>query len=334
MTHFLQRAYHLIQRIIKESKIYPQNKKNFGTHIAKVIFRDGLIPPGKSSEYISQIEAYIHEEMRGFVRNYKIEKIDEEKEKYPGFDKVPVWLCWWQGEESMPELVKMCYTRLKQSIPKDLMELHFITFDNYKDYVTFPEHVMKKYHEKKITMTTLSDMLRFELLSHYGGFWMDATVFFTGEFPKEFLDKPFYSQKMYDPIKCSREACKGRWCGFFMTGYSYNPLFSFVRDAFYHWWKRFDTIVDYVLIDYLILEGYKNYPEIKKLIDDVPDNNVDIFELYQKLNEPYTRELYEELTKNNVIHKLTYKMELHKQTPDGQDTLYGYLLKDVYQNER
>ena len=87
----------------------------------------------------------------------------------------------------MPELVKMCFKRLKDTLPADITELHLITFDNYKDYVTFPAHIEQKFKEKKITMTTLSDILRFCLLSEYGGFWIDATVFFTGEFPKEFL---------------------------------------------------------------------------------------------------------------------------------------------------
>ena len=73
-------------------------------------------------------------------------------------------------------------------------------------------------------------------------------------FQKEFLKKPFYSQKMIMiPLYVQREACKGRWCGFFMTGYAHNPIFEFGRDAFFEWWRKYDDIVDYVLIDYLIL---------------------------------------------------------------------------------
>lgn len=52
--------------------------------------------------------------------------------------------------------------------------------------------------------------------------------------------------------------------------------------------------------------------------------------MYQYLNHPYSEELYEQLTKKNVMHKLTYKMNLEKMTEDGQMTLYGYLLSDVY----
>ena len=47
-------------------------------------------------------------------------------------------------------------------------------------------------------------------------------------------------------------------------------------------------------------------------------------------NDLYTKELYDKLTKRNVMHKLTYKMDLQKVTEDGQITLYGHLLKMVY----
>ena len=82
-----------------------------------------------------------------------------------------------------------------------------------------------------------------------------------------------------------------------------------------------------------MLEGYKNFPRIKELVDAVPNNNTGVFEMYKVLNQPYSAELYNKLTDNNVIHKLTYKIDLKKKTEYGQDTLYGYLLKDVYGDE-
>ena len=110
MNRFFQRAYHFIERIINEGKRFPKNLKCFGFHIAKAIFHDGLFPPGKSEKYIAEIERFIDEAMGDFVRSYKInDNWKNESEKYPKSEKVPVWVCWWQGEESMPELVKMCF---------------------------------------------------------------------------------------------------------------------------------------------------------------------------------------------------------------------------------
>ena len=107
-----------------------------------------------------------------------------------------------------------------------------------------------------------------------------------------------------------------------------------MKDAFSIWWEHFDTIIDYVLIDYMLLTGFQSVPAIHKVIDSVPDNNEDIFEMYQVLNQPYSEELYQRLTERNVMHKLTYKMDLRKQTEDGQMTMYGYLVKMVEDNRK
>ena len=184
-------------------------------------------------------------------------------------------------------------------------------------------------------MTTMSDVLRFALLERYGGYWLDATVFFTGEIPEEYFSGKFFCQRMVSNTKYAvREACGCNWCGFSMAGPSGSIVFRFMKDAFSIWWEHFDTIIDYVLIDYMLLTGFQSVPAIHKVIDSVPDNNEDIFEMYQVLNQPYSEELYQRLTERNVMHKLTYKMDLRKQTEDGQMTMYGYLVKMVEDNRK
>ena len=233
----------------------------------------------------------------------------------------------------MPEIVKMCNARLKQVIPADKAELHIITLDNYKNYVDIPEHIVDKFNKGIVTMTTMSDVLRFALLERYGGYWLDATVFFTDDIPDQYFTQDFYCQKMTNRKELViREACKCNWCGFSMKGEKGNIAFRYMVDAFSAWWKKYDTIIDYVLIDYMLMSGYRHIPAITKIIDTVENNNEDIFEMYKSLNEPYSEELLSKFTKRNVMHKLTYKIDLKKITDDGKLTLYGYLLKDVYGN--
>ncbi len=331
MNRIIQRAIHFGERIKRESRAFGKNKREFGLSVAAAIYTDGLFPPGKSPRYLKKIEQYVDRTLKDFISSYRFDPIPEQIGSATG--KIPVWVCWWQGEDSMPELVKMCYKRLHQVVPAERMEIRLITFDNYSEFVSFPDHVCEKFEKKLITMTTLSDILRMCLLSEYGGVWVDATVFFTNAFPEEFLARPFYSQKMAGTPAAKREACKSLWCGFCMAGRAGMPIFRFTRDAFFEWWRLHDDIVDYVLIDYLILTGYNHFPEIRELVDAVPNNNIGVFEMYQTLNRPYSPELYAKLTLDNRIHKLTYKMELQKMTADGEDTLYGYLLKDVFKNE-
>lgn len=335
MTRILQRAKHLFQRIENECKAFPQIKRTYGFNVASATFKDGLVPPGKSDKYISTIQEYVDKELSSVIKLYNTNPAKHNYRPKPNAnindDKMPIWCCWWQGVESMPEIVKMCHTRLKQVIPKDKTELHIITFDNYKDYVDIPEHILEKFNKGIVTMTTMSDVLRFCLLERYGGYWLDATVFFTDDIPEEYFTRDFYCQKMTNKTEnVAREACKCNWCGFSMHGEKDNILFRYMVDAFSHWWSKYDSIIDYVLIDYMLMSGYKHIPAITKIIDTVENNNEDIFEMYKYLNEPYSDKLLKRFTDKNVMHKLTYKMELKKKTDDGKLTLYGYLLNEVY----
>ena len=320
----LERAYHLGERVVREGAVLPMRWRTFGSRVALETFRDGLIPPGKTQRYIQTIEGAVDAFLADLLAKYRDCK-DESVEAGEG-EKIPVWCCWWQGEEQMPELVRLCHARLKQVLPGDKAELHLITLDNYKDYVDIPAHIIDKFERKIITMATMSDVLRFALLEKYGGYWLDATVFFTGPIPEEYFSGRFYCQRMVNNTELvRREACRGNWCGFSMAGPKGSVVFRYMSDAFSHWWAHYDTIIDYVLIDYLLWSGFKAVPAIHDTIDVVPDNNEDIFEMYQVLNQPYTPELLERLTKRNVMHKLTYKMDLTRVTADGKQTLYGYL---------
>ena len=330
IQRIFQRAYHLLERILREGKVLPGRWRAFGPKVALESFWDGLIPPGKSPRYIGTIETAVDAIMEPVVAQFR----DQPETAAPAEGKMPIWCCWWQGENQMPELVKLCHARLKQVIPADKAELHLITLDNFRDYVEIPTHILEKFERGIVTMTTMSDVLRFFLLEKYGGYWLDATVFFTGNIPEDYFSGRFYCQRMAgNPEKVSREACRGNWCGFSMAGPRNSTVFRYMSAAFSHWWEHYDSIIDYVLIDYLLWTGFRKIPAVHRMIDAVPDNNEDIFEMYQVLNQPYSRELYDRVTERNVMHKLTYKMDLTKTTPDGQQTLYGYLWEQVFGRE-
>lgn len=331
MNRIAQRAVHFWERIRRESSSFPMRWSVYGPKIACLTFLDGIIPPGKHTWYIKAVSEYVDNYLQDLVDEYNSQE-DAVHERVLN-EKVPIWCCWWQGESQMPELVKMCHERLKQVIPMDRAQLLLITMDNYRDYVELPEHILDKFERGIITMTTMSDVLRFALLAKYGGYWLDATVFFTGDIPVAYFETDFFCQRMTgNTAYIKREACGGNWCGFSMAGVKDCVIFRFMNDAFSKWWRDHDSIIDYVLIDYMLLTGYRYVPAIRRIIDQVPDNNEDIFEMYQVLNQPYSEALYNRLTKRNVMHKLTYKMELKKSVEANRLTLYGYLQNEVQTN--
>lgn len=119
-----------------------------------------------------------------------------------------------------------------------------------------------------------------------------------------------------------------------MAGPKEHIIFRYLEDAFLQWWKDYDCVIDYVILDYFLLAAYKTVTCIKEEIDSVPDNNIDIFEMYKVLHLPYSQELMARLRKNNTLHKLTYKIDLIRETLDGQQTLYGYLLDAIAKHTR
>ena len=316
------RAKHFGGRIVQETREFPARLKEYGFKVASATFLDGLVPPEKHPFYIRTIESYVDRFMEPIVHKYEKHPVNEKLEHKEG--KVPVWCCWWQGVENMPELVRMCNDRLRSFLPEEA-ELRMLTAENYRDYVQLPSWVMEKFEAGKMSITALSDILRVALLAECGGFWIDSTVFISHYFPMEFIRQDYYAQRMYDPVKLKHEACKGRWSGFLVGGKPGNVIFCLLRDAFYAWWKEHDSVVDYVIFDYFLLSGYKKVPAIREQVDRLPDNNRDVFEMYQVLHLAYTPELYARLTANTNLHKLTYKIDLTEQTPDGEQTLYAYL---------
>ena len=74
----------------------------------------------------------------------------------------PIWTCWWQGEEAMPDIVRACYNAMR--LHADNHPVILITEKNYKEYVDMPEYIIRKLKDGTIDLTHFSDILRMMLL--------------------------------------------------------------------------------------------------------------------------------------------------------------------------
>ena len=136
-----------------------------------------------------------------------------EKENYEQKKSNIVWVCWFQGMEKAPDLVKKCFDSLKANLTNK--ELIVITEENYKDYITFPEFIEEKIVDGIITKTHLSDLLRLELLINYGGTWIDATVFCSGaNYPEYLFDSDLL---MYQDLKPGYDGHSARISSWFIA---------------------------------------------------------------------------------------------------------------------
>jgi hypothetical protein len=259
-----------------------------------------------------------------------------------------IWICWWDGIEAMPNLVKVCFNALKHYAGKH--PIKFISKYNFQDYISIPDYILKKVDEGIISVTHFSNMVRANLLYEYGGIWLDATILVLNNISLDNLQ--FYTLKA--PAKRSKsislasfaglsnfnekfkpntslDSKISRWSGFLLAGTKNSPIFSYLRDILYSYWKEHDDQIDYLLFDYTIALGYDNIPIIKKLIDNVPCSNVEKFELENNLNNLFSEKEFTDYSLT-TFHKLTWKKSFNSYTKDDHLSIFGYLTNTFLKN--
>jgi hypothetical protein len=235
-----------------------------------------------------------------------------------------IWICWWDGIDAMPPLVRACFNSVKRNA--GIYHVQLVTKDNYRRFISIPDYIPEKLNAGKITKTHFSDILRMALLAEHGGIWLDATVLVTGVMQAEHT--PLFTVKRgyggaYAP--------KRRWTGFCIGGIKNNVLFEFVKKFFYEYWKENDRMIDYFLIDYGILIAYSAFPRIKQMIDNVRNSNPHLYFLQENMENEYTADCFEAISKDTMFHKLTWKGR-HMAVLNNRLTYYGYILEQYGEN--
>ena len=82
-----------------------------------------------------------------------------------------IWITWFQGWDSAPEICQYCLRSWEQYNPD--WKIVKLDSSNYRDYVDI-ESVLPGV---ETNLTAFSDVLRLFLLKEYGGVWADATLF-------------------------------------------------------------------------------------------------------------------------------------------------------------
>jgi len=330
----MKRSLLIIKRFFCCMIEIPKNAKEFGFAAAIWIWWVTVLPSQKGTRYIKFLTRYFDNYFKPITKQFEDGTFDRHLHipiNHREVGKKPVWVCWLQGEENMPELIKVCYTQLKKNIPRDA-QLHLLTLNNIDEYITLPSYIENKFKSGKIQPAHYSDIVRFCLLFAYGGLWIDATVFTVDEISNKFFDNEFWTQKAYNKENYIKEPSKADWCGFLLGGQKESIFFGFMREALFKYWKEHNQAIDYIMFDYMILAGYNNILAIRKLIDDVEYNNENIWTLTSIMNEKYDEKFFNELTKDTHFFKLTYKMALYEETNLGEDTYFKNICKIAKEN--
>ena len=185
----IKRTLRILKRVFSYGREFPKNVKEFGFCAAMWLWVIYVLPSLKGPNYIAFLTKYMDKFFEPVTEQFENGSYDADlhiPDDHIKVGKSPVWVCWLQGEDNMPELVQACYKQLKKNIP-EYAEIHLITMDNYSKYITLPEFVIEKFNEGKITMIHFTDLLRSSLVYAYGGMWIDSTVWTSKKISDDFF---------------------------------------------------------------------------------------------------------------------------------------------------
>ena len=259
-----------------------------------------------------QISAFLQEKYSALLERHA----HADEKIYPPATEYQIYFCWLQGEGNLPPVVRCCYNSLRQNAGR--YKIIFLDEKNFSKYVDLAPHIMDKFRAGKISRAHFSDILRVNLLERYGGLWLDATILVTEplENHENFWRLPYFTQKFLHAIDYNHFQNRllnwcvsyGRWATFIQgTAILHNPLFAFEKDFYNEYWRDFDEVIDYGLMDFAMNLAYENIPFVKKEMDAVPINNVEIWALINHLGDHYPEYSLDEILENTFLHKLDWR---------------------------
>ena len=281
--------------------------------------------------YTDNYEKYIEEVVKQLKNefSYVIDNYSNIDCFSPVKQKRIVWTFWWQGIDTLPEVLKMCLESHRRYIVDSDIEYIFITKDNFFKYVTIPEYIQDKLERGIISLTHFSDLLRICLLEKYGGAWIDITLLITNDLDKSIFDYDFYTINTYgsesNPNSLGQVLTRCQWTGFmFSSGGPENPLFSYVKQFLLEYWKKHDEVIDYFLLNFIFRIGFESIPLFEKMLEGVPNNNMSLYALQPMINGVYNSSIYERITSETSFFKLTQKKQCFRVVKQ-EESFYGHL---------
>lgn len=238
--------------------------KEFGFGIFAIAGLTRVLRKLKLNHAVKSYERFKYDSIIRWLDRRYGEEADKAIAGYASHCKIqedsPIWIFWWQGEKTMPPVVRSCYKSVLKNAEKHPVIL--ITENNITEYVDIPQYIYEKIREKKITLTHFSDILRENLLYKHGGIWMDATIYMTAPFSKEMYEYEYYS------IKGAFE--EWEWTGFFQAAGKGSVFAKAVSHLFNCYWKEHDCLISYLLIDCFLAVARRHSSVIDEMVNDLP----------------------------------------------------------------
>ena len=212
-----------------------------------------------------------------------------------------IWMYWNNGINNAPDIVKRCYESIVKYSEREVVVL---TENNINDYIQLPKYVMEKLNSGTMPLAIYTDLVRFCLLEHYGGTWMDATILLTGKMPQIIFNSDFFVLRnslglLENPVL---------YPVWLMHAKKKNDTVRRIRNVLFVYWKNERFLKEYLLSNIIMTKVLKQFPEIEK---NIPYMNTDYSEyLIKVISDEYSVEKADWIKSLTSIHKLSYKLDV------------------------
>ncbi len=279
---------------------------------SRTLFTDaasvGLMACGFGDKYLvglnSMYKAYkwVNKKMGPFYRDYlaKVEITKAAAAETTCTSSRTAWVCWLQGIDAAPVVVKQCYASIKKWLHG--WNVVLITADNFADYATLPNFIIDKWKSGIIGNAHFSDILRLQLLIEHGGLWLDATTLLTDCIPDYVLQSDFFV--FHNGWMDEEMINVANW--FIFSKRNSNLLLTQSRDLLIEYWRKHDYAKNYFIFHML----FRMVTDANEhLWNSVPYfNQIDNHLLMNELQKPFDNQRVEQIKALTPIHKLTYKL--------------------------
>lgn len=268
---------------------------------------------------------YKHRAVKKYLTKWASQYLDlksvQEESISAGTSPPPIWVCWLQGEDKMPPIIKLCIESIRTMAR--LQPVVLISFDNIDKYVHVPESITQKLHSGQISYTHYADYLRVLLLKTHGGLWIDASIYATQPIVFDPMPDTLYTIKMPSTTDAYVSECK--WTVSLLGCTPGNILFSHLELLLRKYMEDHRQFVDFFLFDYLIAILYDSNLKIRHMIDSVPFNNIEFYKLESVMNLPFDPQNWDSFCHQQGVHKLSWKSHYIANTADGKPTYFSHI---------
>lgn len=229
-----------------------------------------------------------------------------------------IWVCWLQGIDHAPHIVKKCVESIKTHAAEQ--EVILITNENLSQYLQLPKYILTKWKKGIISNTHFSDIIRINLLNEYGGIWIDSTVLLTGPIPAYIKEANlffFQGPELANVIA-------NNW---FIGAKPHNEIIFLLKELLHEYWEKENKLRSYSIFHLFLTMIVHSTSDRERQWKQIPYIYAELPKMLQnELFNPYDAQKWQRISQLTTIHKLSYK------PPQEYFNREGTLYKNLFFN--